>query len=120
MLLFGHRIDTTGVLGLTKGADGQPLDRAFPPWITVPRYYSLADGRQFLMGDQFTSADILLTTCLDWAIAYDVGICDDAHPYLERIQRREAYQRAQVANVPVAPITPVPATDRPSRERPSA
>ena len=35
------------------------------------------------MGDRFTSADILLTTCLDWAIAYGVGICDNAHPYLE-------------------------------------
>ncbi|PPQ31057.1 hypothetical protein CCS01_18045 [Rhodopila globiformis] len=47
MLLFGHRINTTGVLGLTKAADGQPLDRAFPPWMTIPRYYSLADGRHW-------------------------------------------------------------------------
>jgi hypothetical protein len=66
---------------------------------------ALADGRQFLMGDRFTSADILLTTCLDWAIAYGVGICDNAHPYLERIKaKREAYQRATAANVPLAPI----------------
>jgi thiosulfate reductase cytochrome b subunit len=47
MLLLGHRIDTTGVLGLTQGPDGQPLARAFPPWMTIPRYYSLADGRQW-------------------------------------------------------------------------
>ena len=60
------------------------------------------------MGDRFTSADILLTTCLDWAIAYGVGICDNAHPYLERVQSREAYQRALAANVPLAPITPAP------------
>lgn len=65
---------------------------------------ALADGRQFLMGERFGSADILLTTCLDWAIAYGVGICDNARPYLERIQQREAYQRAVVANAPVAPI----------------
>src|SRR5277367_2166082 len=68
---------------------------------------ALSDGRQFLMGDKFTSADILLTTCLDWAIAYGVGICDNAHPYLERIQARPAYQLATAANVPLAPITPV-------------
>jgi glutathione S-transferase len=61
---------------------------------------ALADGRPFLMGEKFTSADILLTTCLDWAIAYGVGICDNAHPYLESIQAREAYQLAKVANVP--------------------
>jgi glutathione S-transferase len=68
---------------------------------------ALTDGRQFLMGDRFTSADILLTTCLDWAIAYGVGICDNAQPYLERMQSREAYQHAKKANVPLAPITPV-------------
>ena len=68
---------------------------------------AFSDGRQFLMGDNFTSADILLTTCLDWAIAYGVGICDNAHPYLERIQARKAYQLATGANVPLAPIVPV-------------
>ena len=70
---------------------------------------ALADGRQFLMGDRFTSADILLTTCLEWAVAYGVGICDNAQPYLEHIKKREAYQRAVAANAPLAPITPVPA-----------
>lgn len=69
---------------------------------------ALADGRPFLMGERFSSADILLTTCLDWAIAYGVGICDNARPYLERIQRREAYQRAVAANAPVAPIAAAP------------
>jgi len=70
---------------------------------------ALADGRPFLMGERFSSADILLTTCLDWAIAYGVGICENAMPYLERIQRRETYQRAVAANVPVAPIAVGPA-----------
>jgi glutathione S-transferase len=70
---------------------------------------ALADGRQFLMGDRFSSADILLTTCLDWAVAYGVGICDNAQPYLDRMRNREAYQRAVAANAPLAPITPMPA-----------
>jgi len=60
---------------------------------------ALADGRTYLMGDRFNSADILLTTCLEWAIAYDVGICDNAYPYLERIQQRPAYQLGKAANV---------------------
>jgi glutathione S-transferase len=70
---------------------------------------ALADGRTYLMGDRFTSADILLTTCLDWANAYGVGICDNARPYLARIQERKAYKQAKVANKPLAPITPVQA-----------
>ena len=68
---------------------------------------ALEDGRTFLMGDQFTSADILLTTCLEWAIAYEVGICDNAKPYLERIQQRPGYQRGNAANIPPAPGEPV-------------
>jgi len=72
---------------------------------------ALADGRQFLMGERFSSADILLTTCLDWAIAYGVGICENALPYLEHIRRREAYQRATAANVPVTPVAAMPAKD---------
>jgi glutathione S-transferase len=69
---------------------------------------ALRDGRTYLMGDQFTSADILLTTCLDWAIGYGVGICDNAHPYRDRIRERPAYRRAVQANVPLAPIVPPP------------
>ncbi|MFH1342400.1 MAG: glutathione S-transferase family protein [Pseudomonadota bacterium] len=69
---------------------------------------ALSDGRAFLMGERLTSADILLTTCLDWAIAYGVGICDNAQPYLERIRARPAYQLAKAANVALAPIVPVP------------
>jgi glutathione S-transferase len=64
---------------------------------------ALADGRTYLMGDQFTTADIILTTCLTWAIDYGVGICDSALPYLDRIKARPAYQRASAANMPKVP-----------------
>jgi glutathione S-transferase len=70
---------------------------------------ALRDGRTYLMGEQFTSADILLTTCLDWAIAYGVGICDNAHPYLARIHQRPAYLQGSEANQSSAPITPTSA-----------
>jgi glutathione S-transferase len=68
---------------------------------------ALSDGREFLMGERFTSADILLTTCLDWAIAYGVGICDNAYPYLARMQARPGYQQGKAANQPPAPGGPV-------------
>jgi glutathione S-transferase len=64
---------------------------------------ALADGRQYLMGDRFTSADILLMTCLTWSIAYGVGVCDSARPYMERIASRPAYQQALIANKPPRP-----------------
>jgi glutathione S-transferase len=59
---------------------------------------SLDDGRRYLMGDRFTSADILLTTCLVWAKEYGVGVCDNAVPYLERVTSRPAYQKSQAVN----------------------
>ena len=59
---------------------------------------ALSDGRTYLMGDQFTTADMLLTTCLNWAIDYGVGICDSAVPYLERVVARPGYQAAIKAN----------------------
>jgi glutathione S-transferase len=67
---------------------------------------ALSDNRAYRMGDRFTGADILLTTCLEWAIAYGVGICDNAQPYLDRIRERPAYQRGQAANTP--PTAPSP------------
>jgi glutathione S-transferase len=69
---------------------------------------ALADGRTYLMGDQFTTADIILTTCLTWAIDYGVGICDSAQPYLARTKARPAYQRAELANTPNVAVSPKP------------
>lgn len=43
--VFGHAFDTTGWLGLSRQADGQIDDIAFPSWMTIPGSYSLADSR---------------------------------------------------------------------------
>jgi thiosulfate reductase cytochrome b subunit len=43
--LFGHHFDTTGVLGLSNDAAGNPRDRAFPAWATIPADQGLAFGR---------------------------------------------------------------------------
>lgn len=42
--VFGHEFRTTGVLGLSR-RNGALNDVAFPSWITIPGYYSLADAR---------------------------------------------------------------------------
>jgi glutathione S-transferase len=64
---------------------------------------ALGDGRHFLVGDRFTSADMLLTTCLVWAINYRVPIPPVCYDYIERIAARPAYQAALRANLPKAP-----------------
>jgi glutathione S-transferase len=60
---------------------------------------ALRAGGPFLMGRQFTTADILLTTCLNWAIALDVPVHDNCHAYLERSTSRDAYRTASIVNM---------------------
>lgn len=43
--VFGHRFDTTGLLGLSHDAAGRPAARGFPAWATLPGFQSLAEGR---------------------------------------------------------------------------
>lgn len=45
--VFGHEFNTTGVLGLSVGMDGQPVQRGFPAWITLPSQQWLAMGRRW-------------------------------------------------------------------------
>jgi thiosulfate reductase cytochrome b subunit len=41
------KFNTTGVFGVFKDRDGFPSGRAFPWWLTVPSYQSLAEGRRW-------------------------------------------------------------------------
>ncbi|MCZ7593518.1 MAG: cytochrome b/b6 domain-containing protein [Hyphomicrobium sp.] len=41
------RFDTTGVLGLSRDANGELESRGFPYWITLPSYRDLATGRRW-------------------------------------------------------------------------
>lgn len=45
--LFGHRFDTTGVLGAGESASGELERRGFPWSVTLPGYRSLAMGRSW-------------------------------------------------------------------------
>ncbi len=54
----------------------------------------IAGGGPFLLGETFTGADILLTTCLDWAFAYGLEVGDVLGAYRSKIAKRPAYQVA--------------------------
>ncbi len=43
--VFGAEFDTTGVLGVSRHANGGLNQIAFPSWMTIPGHYSLADAR---------------------------------------------------------------------------
>ena len=56
----------------------------------------------FLVGDEFSGVDILMTTCLDWAVAYGFDLANPLGAYRARQHARPGYRRAQAANVLVA------------------
>jgi glutathione S-transferase len=58
----------------------------------------LAATGPFVLGERFTGADILLTTCLTGALRRNIELPDMLHAYLKRTVAREAYQLALEAN----------------------
>jgi glutathione S-transferase len=54
--------------------------------------------KRYVLGDEFSGADILLTTCLNSAIRRDILLPTVLADYHERITARPAYQRALAAN----------------------
>jgi glutathione S-transferase len=59
---------------------------------------TLSSGRPFILGETFTSADILLTTCLASAVRREISLSDILRNYLEKMTSRTGYQRAYQAN----------------------
>lgn len=54
--------------------------------------------RPWLLGEEFSGVDILMTTCLDWAIGYEAPVPDAWLPYIERAHARPAHAEAVAAN----------------------
>ena len=54
----------------------------------------------YLFSDLPSTADILLTTCLDWALAADIVLPQQTFDYRQRVAQRSAYQEALKRNFP--------------------
>ncbi|MDG4886123.1 MULTISPECIES: cytochrome b/b6 domain-containing protein [unclassified Mesorhizobium] len=82
--IFGHRFDTTGVLGWS-GPPGQETPRAFPSWATIPSYYDLGTARVV----HFFFAWVLSATLLIWLVASLINghIRRDLAPRLDDLRK---------------------------------
>jgi len=65
----------------------------FTRQIKVPEL-KLNDGREFILGSSFSVADIMLTSCVTWAIRYGRPVPDRLISYRESIVDRPAYRTA--------------------------
>ena len=52
----------------------------------------------FLMGDRISIADILFTSCLDWARAYKVPLAEHLTAYHSLLSARPAYRETYARN----------------------
>ena len=57
----------------------------------------------YLFGELLSTADILLTTCLDWASAAGIALPRETVDYQQRVAQRPAYQEALKRNFPSTP-----------------
>ena len=55
-------------------------------------------GQSYLLGEQFSGVDILMTTCLDWAVGYGRPLPEVFADYRERLAVRPAYVLARESN----------------------
>ena len=58
------------------------------------------ESSPFLVGETFTGVDILMTTCLDWAVAYGFDLAAPLDAYRLRHHERPAYSTAADRNRP--------------------
>ena len=56
----------------------------------------------YLLGDDFSAADLVLTTCLQWAKAYGFDLHPRLQSYRDLIARREAFQKAAELNFSIS------------------
>ena len=56
------------------------------------------EANEYLIGNSFTGADLMLTTCLDWAVSYGFDLDRSFHRYRDRIHERSAFIQANRLN----------------------
>ncbi len=91
--------DLSEIYGEAPTANKAAADYFQKQMRTVER--ALSDGRPFILGDRFGAADILLSSCLTWAVRYQVPVSDLALAYNRTLTARDAYQKAVLRNTPV-------------------
>ena len=57
-------------------------------------------GRPFVLEEGFSVGDVLLVSCLQWAVAYGLAVPEALLKYRETLAARPAYQRALKRNFP--------------------
>lgn len=99
LYVMRRRQDLSEIYGESPTANKAAADYFQKQMRTVER--ALSDGRAFIFGNRFGAADILLSSCLTWAVRYQIPLSDLALAYNRTLTARDAYQKALQRNTPV-------------------
>lgn len=100
---FYGELDETGLYVMRRHRDLPEIYGEAPAAVASARSYiekhldvieaHLSD-HEHVMGDLFGCADIILVSCLDWAVFYDFQLPGTLDRYRERLSQRPAYREA--------------------------
>jgi glutathione S-transferase len=100
--IYGE-LDETSLYVMRRHGDLAPIYGEAPAAMTAARAYAekhlavVAEhmtGKDFVVGDQLGLADIMLVSCLDWAVHYDFELHASLLRYRDLHRSRQAYRRA--------------------------
>ena len=89
-----HR-DLPQIYGEAPEAVAAARDYAMRHFAVIDEHMS---GRQFVLGEQLGLADIVLMSCIDWAVHYDFDLPGSLLAYREQMADRTGYRRARAVN----------------------
>ena len=104
--IYGE-IDETSLYVMRRHGDLGHIYGEAPYVVEASRQYAarhlqvaseLLDGRKSVMKGGFGLADVLLQSCLDWAVAYEVEFPAELETYRQGIAQRDGYRRAMTLN----------------------
>ena len=104
--IYGE-LDETSLYVMRRHRDLKAIFGAAPHAVASAKTYAskhfdvVADylqDKKYLLRDTLTLADVLLVSCLDWAVAYGFELPEPLLRYRGELAERPAYQRAYTAN----------------------
>lgn len=104
--IYGE-LDETGLYVMRRHGELAHIYGASPEVMTASKAYvekqlqgigHHLEGRQSVMSGGFGLADILLMSCIDWAVFYQLSLPEELLTYRAHIAQRPAYQKAMAKN----------------------
>ena len=104
---FYGELDETSLYVMRRHGDLKKIYGEAPNALSAARDYAKKhlkvvsdhlEDKEYVVGSRFGLADIILISCLDWAVNYEFELSAPLIRYRERIIQRDAYKAAYTAN----------------------